>query len=110
MDFNRVALMLLRKAMDMKLAIIVHRSNSPFPAKPGEKKEFFSTIFFCFLVFLFLLKLRDRFSAVRVPRLEMKMRILSRGVSTPYIFPILVMIIKATLTERIETPIMVQLW
>ena len=102
--------MLQRKAMDMKLAIIVHRSNSPLPAKPGDNNDHGPFSFFVFLVFMFARKLLERFSAVRVPSGKMKMRKLSIGVSTPYIFPILVMIIKATLTERMETPIMVQLW
>ena len=83
--FSRVALMLLRKAMDMKLAIIVHKSNSPLPAKPGEKNDCSNFISFVFLVVMFLWKLMDKCSAVRVPRGNMKMRKLSRGVSTPYI-------------------------
>ena len=56
-----VALIMLRKAMDMKAAVMVQTSNRLLPAKPGEKKDLF-------LFLDFLLKDLDMFSAVRVDR------------------------------------------
>ena len=71
-----VCLIMLRKAMDMKAAATVHSSNSPLPAKPGEKKDLFLSLDL-------LLKDLGIHSAVRVASGKMKMRKLSRGVSTP---------------------------
>ena len=103
---NSMALMLLVKAMDMKLAITVHRSNNPLRVKPGEKKD----IFFLLFVFLCFWKFAEKYSLVRVASGKMKMRTLSRGVSKPYFRPILEIKIKATLTERTETPMKAQIW
>ena len=67
----RIALILLRKAMDKKLAITVQRSSRLLPEKPGGNQECLDE---CFL----LLKHLGIFSAVRVARGQMRMRTLSR--------------------------------
>ena len=61
-----VALIMLRKAMDMKAAVIVQTSRRLLPAKPGEKKDLF-------LFLDFLLKDLGILSAVRVDRGYMAM-------------------------------------
>ena len=72
-----IALTLLRKAIDMKVAVTVHRSNKPLPVKPGEKNICCSDLFFFFFV-----NHLGKGSALRVPNGKRKMRTLS-SVPTP---------------------------
>ena len=75
MRVENTVLIMLRKAMDMKAAMTVQRSNRPLRAKPGEKK-------FLFLFLFFFLKDSVMFSAVRVASGKMKMTKLST-ISSP---------------------------